>query len=299
MKKIKYNYQDSAENFLLKFFDKPQSQKQMEIDKLLNNNPPWPVIYHLHPQREFILDWFPFKKNASLLEIGAGCGAVTNVFIKKLKTVVANELTKERAKIIKKRFADKKNLKVYDGNINENSFNKKFDYVTLIGVLEYQGRYTLTKKSHPYSPYIQFLKNLKKFLKKSSTLIIAIENKIGVKYIAGGLEDHYGKLFYSLENYPNDKGIRTFSKEEIKEILNLAGYKKIDFYYPYPDYKLPFFIFSDDKENLFIPFSRYTPIVDLSNLRQYLFNEVIFSSVLKKEGVLKKFANSFLIFAQL
>lgn len=299
MKKIKYNYQDSAENFLLKFFDKPQSQKQMEIDKLLNNNPPWPVIYHLHPQREFILDWFPFKKNASLLEIGAGCGAVTDVFIKKLKTVVANELTKERAKIIKKRFADKKNLKVYDGNINENSFNKKFDYVTLIGVLEYQGRYTLTKKSHPYSPYIQFLKNLKKFLKKSSTLIIAIENKIGVKYIAGGLEDHYGKLFYSLENYPNDKGIRTFSKEEIKEILNLAGYKKIDFYYPYPDYKLPFFIFSDDKENLFIPFSRYTPIVDLSNLRQYLFNEVIFSSVLKKEGVLKKFANSFLIFAQL
>lgn len=299
MKKIKYNYQDSAENFLLKFFDKPQSQKQMEIDKLLNNNPPWPVLYHLHPQREFILDWFPFKKNASLLEIGAGCGAVTNVFIKKLKTVVANELTKERAKIIKKRFADKKNLKVYDGNINENSFNKKFDYVTLIGVLEYQGRYTLTKKSHPYSPYIQFLKNLKKFLKKSSTLIIAIENKIGVKYIAGGLEDHYGKLFYSLENYPNDKGIRTFSKEEIKEILNLAGYKKIDFYYPYPDYKLPFFIFSDDKENLFIPFSRYTPIVDLSNLRQYLFNEVIFSSVLKKEGVLKKFANSFLIFAQL
>ena len=299
MKKIKYNYQDSAENFLLKFFDKPQSQKQMEIDKLLNNNPPWPVLYHLHPQREFILDWFPFKKNASLLEIGAGCGAVTNVFIKKLKTVVANELTKERAKIIKKRFADKKNLKVYDGNINENSFNKKFDYVTLIGVLEYQGRYTLTKKSHPYSPYIQFLKNLKKFLKKSSTLIIAIENKIGVKYIAGGLEDHYGKLFYSLENYPNDTGIRTFSKEEIKEILNLAGYKKIDFYYPYPDYKLPFFIFSDDKENLFIPFSRYTPIVDLSNPRQYLFNEVIFSSVLKKEGVLKKFANSFLIFAQL
>mgnify|MGYP005856850965 FL=1 len=299
MKKIKYNYQDSAENFLLKFFDKPQSQKQMEIDKLLNNNPPWPVLYHLHPQREFILDWFPFKKNASLLEIGAGCGAVTNVFIRKLKTVIANELTKERAKIIKKRFADKKNLKVYDGNINENSFNKKFDYVTLIGVLEYQGRYTLTKKSHPYSPYIQFLKNLKKFLKKSSTLIIAIENKIGVKYIAGGLEDHYGKLFYSLENYPNDTGIRTFSKEEIKEILNLAGYKKIDFYYPYPDYKLPFFIFSDDKENLFIPTSRYTPIVDLSNLRQYLFNEVIFSSVLKKEGVLKKFANSFLIFAQL
>ena len=299
MKKIKYNYQDSAENFLLKFFDKPQSQKQMEIDKLLNNNPPWPVLYHLHPQREFILDWFPFKKNASLLEIGAGCGAVTNVFIRKLKTVIANELTKERAKIIKKRFADKKNLKVYDGNINENSFNKKFDYVTLIGVLEYQGRYTLTKESHPYSPYIQFLKNLKKFLKKSSTLIIAIENKIGVKYIAGGLEDHYGKLFYSLENYPNDKGIRTFSKEEIKEILNLAGYKKIDFYYPYPDYKLPFFIFSDDKENLFIPTSRYTPIVDLSNPRQYLFNEVIFSSVLKKEGVLKKFANSFLIFAQL
>lgn len=299
MIKVNFDYKDSAEEFLLNFFDKPQSQKQKEINDILNNNPPWPILYHLHPQREFILDWFPFKKNASLLEIGAGCGAVTNVFIKKLKTVVANELTKERALIIKKRFADKKNLEVFAGNINGACFNKKFDYLTLIGVLEYQGQYTLTKKTHPYSPYIQFLKNLKKFLKKDGALIIAIENKLGLKYLAGGLEDHYGKLFYSLENYPNDTGIRTFSKEELKEILNLAGYKKIDFYYPYPDYKLPTAIFSDKKQELFIPLSRYIPISDLANPRRYLFNEVIFSSILKKEAILEKFANSFLVFAYL
>lgn len=298
MKTIKFDYKDSSENFLLNFFNKPQSQKQTEIYELLNNNPPWPILYHLHPQRELILDWFPFKKKATLLEIGAGCGAVTNVFIKKLKKVTANELDKDRAMIIKKRFADKKNLNIFDGNITEADLNEKFDYLTLIGVLEYQGRYTATKESLPYSSYIHFLKNLRKFLKKDGILIIAIENKIGVKYIAGALEDHYGKLFYSLENYPNDTGIRTFSKEELKEMLHFAGYKKIEFYYPYPDYKLPFFIFSDDEE-LFIPTSRYTPIIDLSNSRQYLFNEVIFSSILKKEGILKKFANSFLIFAQL
>lgn len=293
-------YSDQSENYLLNFFNKPQSEKQKEIKKILKENPSWPILYHLHPQREFILDWYPFKKNASLLEIGAGCGAVTNVFLKRLKKVVVNELTKQRADIIRKRFADKKNLKVLSGNINNIKLKEKFDYLSLIGVLEYQGRYTSYKKNNnPYSPYLQFLKNIKKFLKKNGTLIIAIENKIGLKYLAGGLEDHYGKLFYSLENYPNEKGIMTFSKLELEELLSAAGYKKINFYYPYPDYKLPYFIFSEDMEKVSIPLTRYTQIVDLSNPRNFLFNESIFAFLLKKENILKKFSNSFLVFAQL
>jgi 2-polyprenyl-3-methyl-5-hydroxy-6-metoxy-1,4-benzoquinol methylase len=101
-------YSDSSEEFLLSFFDKPQSQKQKEICNILNNNPPWPILYHLHPQREFILSWYPFKKDASLLEVGAGCGSITGMLCDKVNEVIANELTKERAEVIKKRWQDKK-----------------------------------------------------------------------------------------------------------------------------------------------------------------------------------------------
>jgi 2-polyprenyl-3-methyl-5-hydroxy-6-metoxy-1,4-benzoquinol methylase len=101
-------YSDSSEEFLLSFFDKPQSQKQKEIWNILNNNPPWPILYHLHPQREFILSWYPFKKDASLLEVGAGCGSITGMLCDKVNEVIANELIKERAEVIKKRWQDKK-----------------------------------------------------------------------------------------------------------------------------------------------------------------------------------------------
>lgn len=198
-----YHYEDSSESFLLKFFDLPQSQKEKEIEKILNENPPWPILYHLHPQRSFILSWYPFNKNSTLLEIGAGCGAITGMLCNKVKKVIAIELTQERTEIIKKRWSDKKNLKVFVGNFNEINLNEKFDYITLIGVLEYQGRYTKGKNQDIDSPYIEFLKMVKKYLNKNGSLFIAIENKIGLKYLAGGKEDHYGKLFESIENYPH------------------------------------------------------------------------------------------------
>ncbi|MGB9883589.1 MAG: class I SAM-dependent methyltransferase [Microgenomates group bacterium] len=294
-----YNYQDSSEEFLLKFFDKPQSQKEEEISQILAENPPWPILYHLHPQRNFILSWYPLKKNASLLEIGAGCGAITGMLCERVRKVVAVELTKERADIIKKRFVDKKNLKVFAGNFNELSLKEKFDYITLIGVLEYQGRYTKSSSNDIDEPYVNFLKEVKNYLKKNGKLLIAIENKIGLKYLAGGREDHYGSLFESIENYPNYSGIKTFTKNEIEEILKKAGFERFKFYYPYPDYKLPYFILTEDGYNLNLANSLMSQIKDLSQERLFLFNESLFFKSLKKEKILDKFSNSFLIECQI
>jgi len=284
------SYHDSAEETLLKFFDKPQSQKEREIADILTNNPPWPVLYHLSPQRKFLLSWYPFKKNASLLEVGAGCGALTGLFCEKVKKVVAVELTDERAEIIKKRYADKKNLKVFAGNFNDLLLKDKFDYITLIGVLKYQGRYTKGK-----NPYLNFLKNVKKYLKKNGVLFIAIENKIGLKYLAGAKEDHYGNLFESIENYPSYDGIKTFTKEELTNILKNAGFNKIKFYYPFPDYKMPYYILTDASLNLNIPISYLSQIIDHSNPREFIFNESVFANSLLKDKILTHFSNSFLV----
>jgi len=282
-----------VENEIIKILSaKDHSDK---IRQLLANNPSWPILYHFSPIRKNLLSWFEFKRNSNLLEIGAGCGALTSLFCEKLSRVVAIELTRKRAEIIAKRYPEVKNLKIYAGNLNDIKIREKFDYITLIGVLEYAGKYT-----HTDNPFLDFLINIKNYLTDSGILIVAIENKFGIKYWAGGREDHTGKLFDSLQGYPEESSIQTFGGTEIKEMLNLAGFNKLDFYYPLPDYKFPKEIFSDN----YLPTIKHNvghtifPTQDLSREREYIFNEKLVIDNIIRNKMFDFFANSFLIFAE-
>src|SRR3989344_6122946 len=123
---VKKKYFDQSEQIIYDFFNLPQSQKWDEIITVLNSNPPWTVLYHLTPQRQHLLDWYEFGKDKALLDSGAGCGSLTGLFCEKLKGVVCLELTEIRAKIIAKRWADKKNLNIYCGSIEELHTKEKF-----------------------------------------------------------------------------------------------------------------------------------------------------------------------------
>jgi len=290
----KDKYSDGEdENKLLEIFN--GDNVQQVIKDILENDPSWPMRYHLSPVRENLLNWYDFDSNKTILEIGAGCGAVTGTLCNKLKKVTAIELTEMRSKIIAARHKDKKNLTVIAGNLNDIVLKEKFDYVSLIGVLEYAGKYTQTQ-----SPFIDFLSKAKTHLKKNGTLIIAIENKFGLKYWAGCKEDHTGKFFDSIENYPTDLGVKTFSKNELEEMVKSVGLDKVNFYYPLPDYKLPTEIFSDK----YLPTLRHNiksnifPFEDYSQDRMNLFNEKLVMDNIIANNKFDFFANSFLIFAK-
>lgn len=293
-------YQDSAESFLLNFFkEKPESEKTKEIDDLLNSNPSWDTYYNLIPQRKHILDWYPFDKNKTLLEIGAGTGAVTRLFTEKLKKVTALELTNSRAEILAHRLQDKKNLEVFAGNFQEFKLNRKFDYIVMIGVLEYSGLFSQTKRLQFSSDYKNILGRLDQFLNKNGTVFIAIENPIGLRYFSGAVEDHYGELFEGIENYSQYNGIRTYTKSELKKILENSGFKKTELYLAYPDYKIPQlivhekFIDNFDQNSL----SSLWRNIDMAHPLFHFFSEVMLASQLNKERLLSTFANSFLIVA--
>ncbi|MFC1839032.1 class I SAM-dependent methyltransferase [Thermodesulfobacteriota bacterium] len=260
-----------------------------DISQVLASDKRWPVLYHLSPIRRNILEWYNPDKESRLLEIGAGCGALTGLFCEKVKEVVAVELSKRRAEIIAARNRDNSNLEIIVGNLNEISFNEKFDYITLIGVLEYSGKYTETD-----NPYRDFLIRVKELLKPEGTLIIAIENKFGLKYWAGAKEDHNGRYFESIENFLNDISVRTFGKSELEELLSQSGFKDTAFYYPMPDYKLPNQVFSDDYLPDIGQILDITPNYD--GERIVLFNEsaVYDNIILNKQ--FDFFANSFLVF---
>ncbi len=62
-------------------------------------NVPFPVLYHLSRVRENILNWYPFQEDATCLEIGSGCGAISGLLCERMKKVVSVELSKQRADI--------------------------------------------------------------------------------------------------------------------------------------------------------------------------------------------------------
>lgn len=260
---------------------------------LPNDQVTWPIFYHLSPFRRNILEWFNFKKNATLLEVGAGCGALTGLFSEKVSQVCAVDLSKKRTEINLARNDNKKNVSFVVGNIEDIKFDISFDYVTLIGVLEYAGKFTKT-----LDPFSDFLKKIKSFLNNDGKLILAIENKYGIKYWAGAKEDHTGVVFNSIEDYPNSNEIKTFGKKELINLLRRSGFDSFDFYYPYPDYKFADKIYSDD----FLPseseiFQSYTPNFDQK--RYILFDESLVLKGIIKNGQYPFFSNSFLVVASL
>jgi len=214
-------------------------KREDDFSDLLAADRRWPLLYHLSPLRRNLLEWYGFGHDTRLLEIGAGCGALTGLFCERTSDVVAVELSKRRAEIIANRHSDKHNLEIVAGNLNDISFDGQFDCITLIGVLEYAGEYTRTQ-----NPYHDFLQQVREHLKPEGTLILAIENKFGLKYWAGAKEEHNGKYFDSIENYLHSSNIRTFGKAELQELMKLAGFGTVTFYYPMPDYKLPTQVFS-------------------------------------------------------
>ncbi len=258
------------------------------IDKVLANDNRWPILYHLSPIRQNIINWYPFKKEANLLEIGGGCGAITEVFCKNVNNVKVVELSQKRSSINLARNKQYSNLEIIVGNLNDIEFKEKFEYITLIGVLEYAGSFTNTKE-----PYKDFLINVKKLLKSNGKLIIAIENRYGLKYFAGAKEDHTGKEFDGITGYIDNNSVRTFGKKELENLLYDSGYKNQEFYYPYPDYKMPLEIYSD--ENLPDSSTLLQNAPNFDNERYQYFSETeAFKGIIENE-MFPFFSNSFLV----
>ena len=138
------------------------------------------VFHNFTDARENLISWFPFLENASVLEIGAGMGALTGLLCQKCRNVVALEHSPKRAEIIRKRHNKYTNLEVISGDIFTYEFTQKYDYILLIGVLEYMGI-----NSQLDNPYTAVLKRVHSLLNENGTLLLAIENRFGLKYWCG------------------------------------------------------------------------------------------------------------------
>jgi SAM-dependent methyltransferase len=262
-----------------------------DLTQILAQETRWPILCHFSPQRRNLLEWYDFKPGAAVLEIGAGCGALTGLLCEKSDKVVAVELSKKRAEITAYRHREKNNLEIIVGNLNNIKLQQQFDYITLIGVLEYAAAFTATAQ-----PQVDFLKAVQQLLKPDGILIVAIENKFGLKYWAGAHEDHTGNLFEGLEGYLQNDRIATFGQDELTQLLTAAGFDGLEYYYPVPDYKLPKQVYSQYQLPSIGQLGGYAPNYDQDRIT--LFKEYLVYDNIIKNQAFEFFANSFLVFCQ-
>lgn len=284
-----YNEGDDVEDLVLETVKK--STDYREYEKVIESDTRWPILYQLSKQRENIIEPMSIAATDEVLEIGAGMGAVTGALARRCKKVECIELSRRRSLANAYRNREYDNIEIYVGNFQDIKLEKKYDVITLIGVFEYAQYYIKSD-----TPFEAFLNRITGLLKPEGIIYIAIENRLGLKYFAGSPEDHVGRVFAGIEGYCTGDKVRTFSKSQLERMLYNAGLKNIYFYYPYPDYKLPVEIYSDD----YLPGveAQFSTGVNYDMERLKLFDEHKVYGGLDKCQELKVLSNSFLIEAK-
>lgn len=257
-------------------------------DPIIADETDWQIFYNLTELRKGILSWYDFSADARVLEIGAAFGTLTGCLCRKCGHVTATDRSLYRAKAIAARYKNLDNLDIYAGDVAEIEFPEAFDYIILIGLLERAGNGSTDLK-----PYADYLSSMKKWLKPGGKLLLAVENRFGLRYFCGEAEPHTRRAFDGINHYPRGTRGYSFSRKEIENVVNVAGFGYHRFYYPLPDYKLPQLIYTDawlPGKNIgerLIPYYRSGDTLVASE--RELYGDII------ENGVFPFFANSFLV----
>lgn len=292
---VSLNYSDGTA-VEQRIFDLIANAKDKSIfsRELTNNLSDWPTEYHLSPFRHCIVRPIGIKPGDSVLELGCGCGAITRYLGEIGAKVTSVEGSEKRARVAAERCRDLPNVQIIVDDLLKVDVEQSFDWVLLIGVLEYAPVYS--KKSQPVDDYIN---QVRKYIAKNGKLVIAIENKLGLKYFNGCSEDHVGIPYYGIQNLYKSNTPVTFGKSELSKILEDSGFNNQLFYYPFPDYKLPNTIIADNafkQKNFYVP-----DLILRSRSRDYggklnrSFEESLVFSSLYDNGLMQHLANSFLV----
>lgn len=290
------SYSDGAEDEIRSILD-GATDRSDGSDELAGRMVDWPTTYHLSPNRAHLLRPFAIGPGCRVLEVGAGTGPITRSLGERGADVVALEGELLRAESIALRCSDLANVEVVCGALDDFEDPAGFDLVVIVGVLEYAGGDT-----PGHAAQLDFLRHAVHLLRPNGSVILAIENQLGLKYLLGFAEDHLGEPWAGVEGYPGNPEVRTFSRTVLDSLLQQSGLPARRWFYPYPDYKLPRTILADEIFNLshgveFVDQLVGAPVRDLANPPSRFCDDRWAHRSFLEAGLGREIANSFLVLA--
>lgn len=262
--------------------------------EMLSRAEAWEVRLELDPARANVLRGLSFPPSARVLEIGSGCGAVTRFLGETVALVDAVERSPTRAALARLRTADLANTEVFVGGLDDIPPEPAYDFVVLGGFDAAGGG------SDDEGAYVEFLRRARTLLVPGGTLLVPVDNKIGVKYLAGYPDERTGRPFDSLENYPHGTEARSFALPALTRIFDSAGLA-VQPLGVFPDYRSARVVFDFDSlptvaTDLLYQVPNF-PSVPRDFQPMALANEGLLWKELVSAGLATEFANSYLIVA--
>jgi GT2 family glycosyltransferase/SAM-dependent methyltransferase len=178
----------------------------------------------------------PFEQHirGDVLELGAGCGAITRYLGECGANVWAVEANPLYAESIRLRTRDLANVSVISGFFDQTQFNRKFDVITLIGVLGHAHLFSCAD-----DPTHELLTRIQSLLKPDGKLIGALDNQFGLKYFAGAPDELFSEPMYGVEGRFRSDLPASYGRQALTQLLFDAGYNSSELLIPLPTYKSP------------------------------------------------------------
>lgn len=230
----------------------------------------FPWLYHIvtSPKRSLFFRQNPPASGSRILDIGSGWGQVALPLAGSAK-VTALEPTPERLAFIRaaaRQDGVEANMCFIQADLLDVEFETKFDLACCVGVLEWVPKF---REGDPYELQVQFLRKARQALAPDGSLLLGIENRLGLKYIIGAADDHIGTPLVAVYDRQLSKrkwrektgqSLRcyTYTRAELETMLAKAGFGTVKFHAAFPDYKLPEVILpAGDEVNLFFSQGKY------------------------------------------
>lgn len=228
------DYRDGGEDAVVAALNSA-SDRSDGSDELARSIVDWPTRYHLSPQRSNLLRCVQLPAGGRVLDVGAGTGALSRHLLDRGCEVVAVEGSLARARAAALRCEDAGPIELFCGSLDSllsvrPDLVETFDAVVVVGVLEYSA--TDDGAAH-------LLATAASALSPGGVLVLAIENQLGLQYLAGAPEDHLALPWIGVEGYRAEGRARTWHRAALRSLIEGAGLVAQRWLFPFPDYKLP------------------------------------------------------------
>ncbi|WP_277409251.1 SAM-dependent methyltransferase [Lacrimispora xylanisolvens] len=100
-----------------------------DIKKLLQENPRLDYLYALSEIRENLLDWFEFKPDATLLQVGSDYGALTGLYSRRVKAVTVLDPCHNNLSFNRLRNQKQNNIHFVNNDLDSFISEEGFDYI--------------------------------------------------------------------------------------------------------------------------------------------------------------------------